>query len=80
MYLCALEPRIQAVVVVEGHTENVAGANYESPGAYADAEQNIVGSLKLGLDRGDLLSSFCAQAAADLLHARGCWLYLLAAL
>jgi cephalosporin-C deacetylase-like acetyl esterase len=58
MYLCALEPRIHAAVVVEGHTENVAGAHYEPPGAYADAEQNIVGSLKLGLDRGDLLAAF----------------------
>lgn len=61
MYLCALEHRIRAAVVVEGHTENVAGANYEPPGAYADAEQNIVGSLKAGLDRGDLLSSFAPK-------------------
>jgi len=58
MYLCALEPRIQAAIVVEGHTENVAGANYQPPGAYADAEQNIVGSLELGIDRGDLLAAF----------------------
>jgi cephalosporin-C deacetylase-like acetyl esterase len=61
MYLCALEPRIQAAIIVEGHTENVAGANYEPPGAYADAEQNIIGSLKLGVDRGDLLSSFAPK-------------------
>lgn len=61
MYLCALEPRIHAAVVVEGHTENVAGANYEPPGAYADAEQNIIGSLKHGLDRGDLLAAFAPK-------------------
>jgi cephalosporin-C deacetylase-like acetyl esterase len=61
MWLCALEPRIQAAIVVEGHTENVAGANYEPPGAYADAEQNIIGSLKLGLDRGDLLCAFAPK-------------------
>jgi cephalosporin-C deacetylase-like acetyl esterase len=61
MYLCATEPRIQAAIVVEGHTENVAGAHYEPPGAYADAEQNIIGSLKLGLDRGDMLSSFAPK-------------------
>lgn len=61
MWLCALEPRIQAAVVVEGHTENVAGANYEPPGAYADAEQNIIGSLKLGIDRGDLLLAFAPK-------------------
>ena len=58
MYLCALEPRIHAAIVVEGHTENVAGANYQPPGAYADAEQNIVSSLSLGIDRGDLLAAF----------------------
>ena len=58
MYLCALEPRIHAAVVVEGHTENLAGANYEPPGAFADAEQNIIGGLKLGIDRGDLLAAF----------------------
>jgi cephalosporin-C deacetylase-like acetyl esterase len=61
MWLCALEPRIQAAVIVEGHTENVAGANYEPPGAYADAEQNIIGSLKLGIDRGDLLLAFAPK-------------------
>lgn len=58
MWLCALEPRIHAAVVVEGHTENVAGANYEPPGAFADAEQNIIGGLKVGIDRGDLLATF----------------------
>ena len=58
MYLCALEPRIHNAVIVEGHTENVAGADYEPPGAYADAEQNIIGGLKLGLDRGDLIAAF----------------------
>jgi cephalosporin-C deacetylase-like acetyl esterase len=58
MFLCGLETRIKAAVVVEGNTENVAGANYQPPGAYADAEQNIIGSLQLGIDRGDLLGAF----------------------
>ncbi|MGI9075036.1 MAG: acetylxylan esterase [Bryobacteraceae bacterium] len=61
MYLCALEPRIHAAVVVEGHTENLAGADYEPPGAYADAEQNLIGSLKVPLDRGDLLWAFAPK-------------------
>ncbi|HXE15322.1 MAG TPA: acetylxylan esterase [Bryobacteraceae bacterium] len=61
MYLSALEPRIHVAVVVEGHTENVAGANYEPPGAFADAEQNIIGSLNLGIDRGDLLCAFAPK-------------------
>lgn len=61
MYLSALESRIHVAVAVEGHTENVAGANYEPPGAFADAEQNIIGSLKLGIDRGDLLCAFAPK-------------------
>lgn len=61
MFLCALEPRIHSAVVVEGNTENVAEANYEPPGAFADAEQNIIGSLKSGLDRGDLLGAFAPK-------------------
>jgi cephalosporin-C deacetylase-like acetyl esterase len=61
MYLCALEPRIKAAIVVEGNTENLAGPDYQPPGATADAEQNIIDSLKLGLDRGDLLASFAPK-------------------
>jgi cephalosporin-C deacetylase-like acetyl esterase len=62
MYLCGLETRLKAAVVVEGNTENVAGANFLPPGAYADAEQNIMGSLPLGIDRGDLLAAFAPNA------------------
>jgi cephalosporin-C deacetylase-like acetyl esterase len=61
MYLMALEPRIQAAVAVEGNFENMAGPYYDPPGAIADAEQNIVGSLPLGLDRGDLLAAFAPK-------------------
>ena len=61
MFLCALEPRIKAAVVVEGHTENLAGANYQPPGAYADAEQNLIGGLKIAIDRGDLLAAFAPK-------------------
>ena len=62
MFLCGLETRIKAAVIVEGNTENVAVANYQPPGAYADAEQNIIGSLPLGIDRGDLLAAFAPNA------------------
>jgi cephalosporin-C deacetylase-like acetyl esterase len=61
MFLCALEPRIKVAVVVEGHTENLAGADYEPPGAFADAEQNMIGGLKIALDRGDLLGAFAPK-------------------
>ncbi|HKS71852.1 MAG TPA: acetylxylan esterase [Terriglobales bacterium] len=57
MYLAALEPRIAAAVVNEGNTENVAGPQYDPPGAVDDAEQNVVGSLPLSLDRGDILAA-----------------------
>jgi cephalosporin-C deacetylase-like acetyl esterase len=61
MFLCALEPRIHAAVVVEGNTENLAGADYSPPGAFADAEQNLIGSLEIPLDRGDLLAAFAPK-------------------
>jgi cephalosporin-C deacetylase-like acetyl esterase len=61
MYMMALDPRIQTAVIVEGNYENVAGPYYDPPGAIADAEQNIVGSLPLGLDRGDLLAAFAPK-------------------
>jgi cephalosporin-C deacetylase-like acetyl esterase len=61
MYLAALEPRIQVAVEVEGNSENLAGPAYDPPGAVADAEQNLVGSLPLGIDRGDLLLAFAPK-------------------
>lgn len=61
MYLCALEPRIQVAVEVEGHTRNFAGPHYVPPGAAADAEQNLVGSMPMGIDRGDLLWAFAPK-------------------
>lgn len=61
MYLCSLEPRIQVAVEVEGNSENLAGPNYDPPGAVADAEQNLVGGLSNGIDRGDLLAAFAPK-------------------
>jgi cephalosporin-C deacetylase-like acetyl esterase len=61
MYLCALEPRIHAAVEVQGNSENLAGPNYSPPGAVADAEQNLIGGLAHGLDRGDLLAAFAPK-------------------
>jgi hypothetical protein len=46
---------------VEGNYENVAGPYFAPPGAIADAEQNIAGSLSRGLDRGDLLNAFAPK-------------------
>jgi cephalosporin-C deacetylase-like acetyl esterase len=61
MYLAALEPRLSAAVVSDGNSENVAGPFFDPPGATDDAEQNIVGSLPLGIDRGDLLLAFAPK-------------------
>lgn len=61
MYLAALEPRLSAAVVSDGNTENVAGPFFDPPGATDDAEQNITGSLPLGIDRGDLLLAFAPK-------------------
>ena len=61
MYLCALEPRIHVAVEVEGHSENVAGPRFDAPGAYADAEQNLIGGLPTAIDRGDLLWAFAPK-------------------
>lgn len=58
IYLAALEPRLRAAVVVEGNSENMAGPFFDPPGAVADAEQNLVGGLPFGIDRGDLLGAF----------------------
>ena len=61
MYLCALEPRLRAAVEVEGNSENFAGPRFDAPGPYADAEQNVIGGLAVGIDRGDLLAAFAPK-------------------
>ena len=61
MYLMALENRIKVAVPCEANLENLGGPLYEAPGAIGDAEQNIVGGLPLGLDRGDLLNAFAPK-------------------
>src|SRR5215469_4429665 len=61
MYLAALEPRIKVAVESDGNSENVAGPSYAPPGAVDDAEQNLVGGLPEGLDRGDLLLAFAPK-------------------
>ncbi len=62
MFLVALDERIQAAVVSEGNTENVAQEYFEPPGPVDDAEQNIVPSLPAGLDRFDLLHAFAPKS------------------
>ena len=61
MFLGALEPRIHAAVAIEGAFANVAGPYYDPPGAISDAETDLVGSLPLGMDRGDLLAAFAPK-------------------
>lgn len=61
MFLGALEPRIHAAVAIEGNFANVAGPFYDPPGSISDAETDIVGSLPLRMDRGDLLATFAPK-------------------
>ncbi|MHB1938550.1 MAG: alpha/beta hydrolase [Acidobacteriaceae bacterium] len=61
MFLGALEPRIHAAVAIEGNFANVAGPFYDPPGPISDAETDIVGSLPLHIDRGDLLAAFAPK-------------------
>ncbi|HZC43406.1 MAG TPA: acyl-CoA thioester hydrolase/BAAT C-terminal domain-containing protein, partial [Acidobacteriaceae bacterium] len=61
MFLGALEPRIHAAVAIEGAFANVAGPHYDPPGAISDAETDLVGSLPLRIDRGDLLAAFAPK-------------------
>ncbi|MGO8719145.1 MAG: alpha/beta hydrolase family protein, partial [Acidobacteriaceae bacterium] len=61
MFLGALEPRIHAAVAIEGNFANVAGPFYDPPGSISDAETDIVGSLPLLMDRGDLLATFAPK-------------------
>ncbi|MGC1784423.1 MAG: acetylxylan esterase [Acidobacteriaceae bacterium] len=61
MFLGALEPRIHAAVAIEGNFANVAGPFYDPPGSISDPETDIVGSLPLRMDRGDLLAAFAPK-------------------
>jgi cephalosporin-C deacetylase-like acetyl esterase len=61
MFLGALEPRIHAAVAIEGAFANLAGPYYDPPGSISDAETDIVGSLPLRIDRGDLLATFAPK-------------------
>lgn len=61
MFLGALEPRIHTAVAIEGNFANVAGPFYDPPGSISDAETDIVGSLPLCIDRGDLLAAFAPK-------------------
>lgn len=61
MFLGALEPRIHAAVAIEGNFANVAGPFYDPPGSISDPETDIIGSLPLHIDRGDLLAAFAPK-------------------
>lgn len=63
MFLCALEPRIQAAVMVEGHFRNFSYPHYDPPGGIGDAEQNLLGGLVSNIDKGDLVWAFAPKPA-----------------
>ena len=55
MLLAAVDDRLAAAAVMMGNTENFACANFNPPGSTDDAEQNLLGSGPMGIDRWDLL-------------------------
>jgi hypothetical protein len=55
MLLAAVDDRLAAAAVACGNTENVACANFNTPGSTDDAEQNLIASGPVGFDRWDLL-------------------------
>lgn len=61
MFLGALDPRIHAAVAIEGNFANLAGPFYDPPGSISDVETDIIGSLPLRMDRGDLLAAFAPK-------------------
>ncbi|MGH9325326.1 MAG: alpha/beta hydrolase, partial [Terriglobia bacterium] len=61
MYMTALDPRIKVAAASDANSDNLAGPSYAPPGGVDDAEQNIVGSLAEGIDRGDLFLAFAPK-------------------
>lgn len=55
MMLSCVDPRLSAVAICSGNTENVAGADFNPPGSTDDAEQDFISSGPAGFDRWDLL-------------------------
>src|SRR5207237_5959041 len=55
MLLSAVDDRLAAAVVASGNTENFACAHFNPPGSTDDAEQDLIGSGPVGLDRCDVL-------------------------
>jgi cephalosporin-C deacetylase-like acetyl esterase len=58
MLLMTVDDRLAAAVVCSGNTENVACANFISPGSTDDAEQDFVCGGPLGFDRWDTMYPF----------------------
>jgi dienelactone hydrolase len=70
MLLACVDPRLSAVAVSSGNTENVACADFNAPGSTDDAEQNLIGSSPLGFDRWDLLYPVAPKPLLVLVSAR----------
>lgn len=70
MMLAAVDDRISAAVVSCGNTENVACEKFHPPGSVDDAEQNFLGSGRLGFDRWDLLWPFAPRPLLVLASAK----------
>ena len=70
MMLACVDDRLSAAAVCSGNTENVACAEFDSPGATDDAEQDFLGSGPLGFDRWDLLYPFAPKPLLIMVSAK----------
>jgi dienelactone hydrolase len=61
MLLAAMDDRLAVVAEFSGNTENLTCKNFLPPGSTDDAEQDLIGSAPLGLDRWDLLYPFAPK-------------------
>ncbi len=70
MLLAGADERLAAAAVSSGNTENVVCADFHPPGSTDDAEQDFIGSARLGFDRWDVLWPFAPKPLLILTSAK----------
>jgi dienelactone hydrolase len=70
MFLAAMDHRLATAAVSCGNTENIPNADFNSPGATDDAEQNFLNSAPANFDRWDLLYPLAPKPLLILVSAR----------
>ena len=73
MLLAAVDSRLAVAAISCPNTENVAIADFNSPGSTDDAEQNFIGSGPLGFDRWDLVYPLAPKPLLVAVSERDFW-------